>query len=124
MANIDLLEMCARDRLKQPDDWHAFLYESEGDYLIVTGGIAPILTRGPRKGQRNWKKVDPATRKRIILTREDIRKYKEAWADNTGMCPECQGKGTEFVSWSRTEGTRTRPCRHCRGTGKHTPHDS
>lgn len=115
MANLNHLESAARRQLSAPENWYAYAYEVIGEnHYLVTGEITTaVYTRGPRKGRPKF--VGRGTK--VVLTREDVEAESRRYALSTGNCPECFGKKEVFQSWSREEGTKTRPCANCEATG-------
>lgn len=112
----NLLDMQAAERIGIPD-WLPYHYESIDGGFLLTGAVAPVITRGPRKGRRNWKKRDSATERKIVLTRDEVTQYQAAWSARTGKCHRCVGLGEVFASWSKVSGTKYKPCTACQGTG-------
>lgn len=86
------------------------------DGVRFTVADAPLVTRGPRKGKPNWRKrTDERVR---LLGRTELAERVEAWSVRTGNCSTCGGSAVNFVSWSAANGTVTRPCTKCDGTGR------
>lgn len=122
MKKIDLVELMARERAGMPDDWRAFRYSwmppgGKPLYLEVVGAVAPIYTRGDRKGTPNFKRRDVSTERTVYLTPAEMDAWEKRWEHQTGACRHCAGSGERLVSWSRDSGTKTRPCEDCGGSG-------
>jgi len=121
--NHTILESLARRSLGQPETWSAFRWESlrAGNEAIgwkLRGAVAPPRLRGIAKGRPNWKRRDKSTECEIIISVAQYNAFETEWVKQTGRCPDCAGKATAFVGWSRDEGVKTRPCPECQGTGK------
>ncbi len=118
-----LLEMHARELLKQPESWCLYSWRGMPQdagaiiYHEIKGAIAPPFLSGPRKGKPNWsKKTADLT---VCIKQEDHAAWILKWAENTGLCPDCLGEGTVFKSWSKKGGIVTRKCTGCNGDGKY-----
>jgi hypothetical protein len=110
----------AREALGRPDA-HVASVESLNEDDDGFDGVrvvlmdAPALTRGPRKGQPNWRS---ATNRQVrLLSREQIESGAERWSERTGLCVSCVGDGRSFSGWRLGEGSRFVPCKTCNGTG-------
>lgn len=119
---VSLIDLHARELAGMGDDWEPHYYERHPPtlptiYFEVRGAVAPILTRGPRKGRRDWKRSDPATERRLYIPVADHDAWVARWVERTGKCPRCVGTGEVFASWDRGEGTTYATCRDCGGTG-------
>jgi len=96
-----------------PYRWQA----ADGGDCIVHGCIpGGVFTRGPRKGQYNF--AHKTQERIIVVTHDEVQAAAVAYETETGNCWDCKGTGQEFAGWSVKEGTKTRPCRRCNGTGK------
>ena len=122
MLTEHVLERAAAAGL--PAEWQPFLWQvlkspgaTEPDAYLVEGGIAPVRTRGKRKGQRDWRRLDPLSRYKFYINPAEHQQWLARYEASTGRCFNCAGEGTEFASWSVTEGTKNRPCSRCNGTG-------
>jgi hypothetical protein len=125
MAKPNMLELCARQKLQQPDTWLAYRYEvknhgTPGAYYEVKGAITPLKTRGKNKGQPNWGKLDKSTDFTAAIQFDQLAAFIKQWEADTGLCHKCGGTGQEFAEWSADEGTKTRPCMGC-NTQQKTP---
>lgn len=124
MAHTTLLEMQAREKAGMPPDWEACEWkcmppgEVQPIYFAVKGAIAPVITRGPRKGQRNWARKIKSTVRSVAITPVDHEKWVAEWVTRTGKCPKCLGEGQVFARWNEAEGTTYKPCAECGATGK------
>ena len=116
----DLLEMQAREKLKMPAEWEVFLREclpEDGPTQVfkLEGSIPGIRTRGPRKGQpdyRGGQKLATA----YITVAED-RAWCKAWHIANNACEKCHGEGVMWMGWSEDDGHKYKPCFACNSTG-------
>ena len=124
--NLDIADRALRQRHNLPNEFQFFRYEcfpkcGNTIYVEIEGGFPTLYKRGEKTGTPNWKKMPRDTCRTFVIT---IHEYETAiepeYVAATGNCPKCCGKGTELLSWSRTDGTKLQPCRKCNGTGKHT----
>jgi hypothetical protein len=118
-----LLEILAREKAGMPETWRVFRWEcfpkqEATIYYELTGAVVPMKTRGPEKGEPNWRKLDKATRRVIVLTVDGAAMMAAEWSKRTGLCIECIGEGKTFTSWSLKDGVTHKPCGECSGTGK------
>lgn len=71
---FDLLSEYVRDRMKMPNNWHAWKVRTEPMggpkcmSIVVTGACCPPILRGKRKGEPNYRKADLQTKFTISLT--------------------------------------------------------
>ncbi len=49
------------------EGWVPFIFERLENGVLVTGAVCPLVTRGPRKGQPNYRKRDPKTLKKVAV---------------------------------------------------------
>lgn len=120
MRNI--YELVAKAKYNLPDEWHIYRWEALGipgqrSDVLVTGAVAPLKTRGKRKGQRNWSKLDKSTKMQGAITNAEIEAFLSAYEASSGNCHECEGSKEQWAGWSATEGNRYVPCRRCGATG-------
>jgi RecJ-like exonuclease len=71
--------------------------------------VTPLVSKGPNKGRPNWRKMDQATERVVIITVAEHEAWKLEWERKTGNCAECVGTG--ITAWERL-------CRRCGGSGK------
>lgn len=54
------------------EEWSAYNYRRIGDEKAsiteITGAVAPLFTKGPRVGNKNWSKRDKTTEKTAYFT--------------------------------------------------------
>lgn len=123
-AKIPLLECHAREKLQQPDTWHAYAFEClvshprhasrvQVDAYKITGGVAPLKTRGPNAGRPNWRKADRRTVCVAYLTPAEHAAWVTAWAARTGRCLACLGQRQVSTGWRQDAGTQYTPCPQC-----------
>lgn len=70
MDGFDILSAAARKACKLPDDWHGYLFTKvEGQGVMVKGlVVTERKTRGPRKGDLNFRKGDKATERAVFVS--------------------------------------------------------
>jgi hypothetical protein len=95
------------------EGWTPFRWEVVGkDDMLITGGVARVLDRGPNKGRERWD--GPGTR--VVVTGKELDSAMATYEATTGSCAECEGSGKEVAGWSATSGTKYRTCAKCKGT--------
>ena len=123
----NLLTIHAREALGLSDDWHLFAWaclprardgqkDWKATHFQVTGCIAPVITRGKNKGERNWSKMDKTTIREFVVSIADHEAWKLEWERKNGKCHRCQGSGKTLARVTATEKTY-RECTRCKGTG-------
>ena len=111
----------AREKYGLPDAWDIYKWEAVGkDAVRVTGAVAPLITRGKRKGSINWRNLDKATEMSVVISDSDITACKSRFEATTGLCSNCDGTGREWWGRSAVEGNHYRKCTHCDGNGNAT----
>jgi hypothetical protein len=80
--------------------------------------VAPEITRGKRKGQPNWRKLDRSTREVLYITPAEHAAWCSLWEARTGRCHECTGDGEVCTGWSALAGRRMKVCPRCGGSGQ------
>lgn len=117
MDTPDFLEICAREKTGQGEEWKLYLYEVKdspfGRFFELTGAVAPPITRGKNKGQPNWKKLDKATEQTVQVTSAEKDARREKWEQETGLCSSCLNTGAERYGWSQAQGVLYRDCTRC-----------
>lgn len=118
MARPHVFNLIAADR-GMPPGWRWTRWRRSDDDSgagIVTGAVPQrVFTRGPRKGEPDWRgATHEAT---IVITKADEMARLERWEAETGECSRCDA-GREVIGWSKESGVKTRSCVRCRGTGK------
>lgn len=124
--NGHLLEILAREKAQMPEAWQVFRFEClpHGEptiYYELTGAIVPLKTKGDGKGQPNWRKMDKATKRRVVMSIEAADALAAAWSLRTGLCINCTGSGKTLMGWSKASGREYQPCKDCDGTGNRKP---
>jgi hypothetical protein len=114
-----LIETHAREKAGMPPEWGWYHLERIGPNGVwgtqIDGAIAPPFRSGPRKGEPNWKQRDPATERRVFITKPEHDAWLAAWELRTGKCSRCTGEG-RLIQSSHRDGTKTyRPCEKCKG---------
>jgi hypothetical protein len=117
-----LLVEHAREMVGLGGDWDFYKLECLGNPgqtigYQITGAIAPLVTRGKRKGRRNWEAKDKATIRSVCIAKTDHEQWLDQWEHRTGKCANCDGSGQTLASCSVIDGTTYRPCSKCGGTG-------
>jgi hypothetical protein len=113
MNTPSLLELHAMELLNAPRDWRAYRFEHRLLTTYIEGAVAPVITRGKRKGQRDWKKKGKSSS--IEYSHADHDVWIAAWQERTGLCARCEGRGEVFRRWSKETGTEFRLCPQCNG---------
>lgn len=89
---------------------------------LITGAVySTLLKSGPRKGEPNFKKPDPGTERRLVISFAELDAFCAQWERETGTCSKCIGSGEELARYSSVDGSTYRTCSRCRGTGKVVP---
>ncbi len=118
-----LLEEHARELAGQGPGWGFYellaIRDSKRNFIAtrVTGAVAPAITRGKRKGQPNWRKMDRSTREVLYITPDAHAAWCSLWEARTGKCHECTGDGEVCIGWSAADGSRMKVCPRCGGSG-------
>lgn len=112
-----------RDPTLSPE-WEPYLYEVIGDHrdrnaslIKITGAVAPLVSRGPNRGRRNWRRMQRDTVREFFFTADDHDLFVDEWERTTDRCKRCFGYGKEVQSVG-VSGTTYRKCRRCHGTGE------
>ena len=120
---FDFYREHAASKHKLPDGWEIYKWEvvnygTPAEALGVTGAVCTaVFSKGPRKGSRNWAKMDRATVMSIRFTDREHATFLLLWEKSTGTCSKCSGNGTVLVSWSAANGSVYGECPKCSGTG-------
>ena len=83
------------------------------DATLVKCYKTETVTKGKNKGKKKY--VGPPTI--IVITRAEIAEEEANYEKTTGQCHRCYGKGEVPHSWSKDEGSKSKPCPRCKGTG-------
>lgn len=110
-----IMEIHGKEKLGCPADFEFYFFErlperGPAQVIKMIGAVAPFKTKGPNKGERNWKKMDPATRREVYLPVEEHKAWVAAWEIKTGKCSACQGSG-QTLSGGKS-------CPRCSGFGE------
>lgn len=123
-GHMKLCEIHAREKSGMPPEWCAYAWEcfpkepnQKVLYYQIKGMVAPIKTKGPRKGDHNWKAGDKSTERVVILPVEEHEQWIRKWESSTGKCSNCIGDGKVIVKWSSITGIHYGECTICKGTG-------
>ena len=73
--------------------WYRAQALDSGEFLLEGGICTERYKSGKRKGQLNWSKMQPESKRTIVLTKADYNASRVAWELNTGLCGDCQGSG-------------------------------
>lgn len=121
---MKLLEMHAREMLGMSQAWGAFRFKAMPQeagkvlYYEVTGAVAPLVSKGSCKGNRNWKRRDRATERVANIPVADHDAWTREWERQTGKCSNCVGEGKVMARWHYKEGMTYKTCPICLGSGK------
>jgi hypothetical protein len=123
----DFLRAFLQAKYEIPDDWTVKACErrnygtggrrGQNEILLVTGAVYPAITRGPRKGQPNFRKPQPGTEQTLCAVLADMDAWQDDWEQSTGKCKTCIGSGQEWRGWSAEHGDRFATCHRCDGSG-------
>lgn len=120
---MKLLNTQAKIKANMGEQWEPYswcMLPSGGDYELaeVCGSIAPLYTKGKRKGQHNWDKMDKSTKRTVYITIAENAEFVAQWERDTGKCANCEGTGKTLQSWHYIKGATYRDCVECNGIGK------
>jgi len=109
-----------------PEGWRWYevraVRQRAGDGVLIKGAVCTaVYSRGPRKGQTDWHKLDRATVRELFATFAQLDAVRDTWERETGKCAKCGGDGQEVESVGTRAGVthRTyRPCTRCDASGK------
>lgn len=112
-----LMEIHGKEKIGAPAGFEFWFFEKlpqigPAQMIKMIGAVAPVKTKGMNKGEPNWKKMDPATRREVYLEVEEHKAWISDWETKTGKCSECQGTG------KGAGGLSDKTCRRCGGSGK------
>ena len=54
------------------DNWYPWIFRAAKGGVICTGAVCPLRTKGPRKGDPNYRKHDPSTKFDVIVPAEVV----------------------------------------------------
>lgn len=122
---MKLLNTQAKEKANMGDKWEPYQWQvlpRGGPYELaeVIGAIAPLYSKGKRKGEHNFDKMDRSTKKTIYITTAENAAFVEKWQRETGLCANCEGKGKTLKSWHNVNGVEYQDCKDCAGTGNFT----
>jgi hypothetical protein len=49
------------------DGWYPWEFERINNGVLCTGAVCPLITRGPNKGQPNYRKADKSTKQSVVV---------------------------------------------------------
>lgn len=83
MSALDIYDRACRKIADLPAEWRGMIFKSVGhpaDHqgVIVTGAVAPLITRGPNKGEPNWRKRDFSTEQQVYVSHADYVAARDA----------------------------------------------
>jgi hypothetical protein len=58
--------------------WRPWIFEKVKGGIRCTGAVCPPVTRGPRKGEPNFRRPDKATRTKVVVTAQMIAAARDA----------------------------------------------
>jgi hypothetical protein len=114
---VNWYSLIGRELTGMPEEWtwySARALQDQARTIEIKGGIAPLFTRGKRKGDRNWAKRDRTKDRTVYMTMQQVAERQERWGRETSTCFMCQGTQKEWTGWSVTEGVKYKPCTRCR----------
>lgn len=118
------LEQHARELLKQPHEWVMHEWMRCGGHApdwtatrVVGSVVTDFITRGPRKGKPNYRKLDRSLFLTTTVMDDDHKSWLADWETETGKCHTCEGTGKEWALWSADAGSKYRTCTRCEGDG-------
>lgn len=114
MPTTSMLELHAREKIGATESWTIFRWECippDDDTQVYR--LTGALEIQGKRGRRTW----PKPHVKIYITPPEHKMWIDEWEKRTRKCGGCAGFGSEFASWSATEGTKTRNCSKCHGTG-------
>ncbi len=85
----DFYNLIAHER-GAPPDWRWFSVQAHGENrehgaVVVRGAVCTATyTRGPRKGQTNWTKMDHSTVREFVITFADYDARAAKWRAGNG----------------------------------------
>lgn len=118
MSYPDIHSLVARKLYDMPDNWRPYRYEKILGGTVIDGAVCnAVYKSGPRRGEMNWKKLDKATIRKLVITDEQFAAGQQDYERSSGKCRDCGGDGKVCVRWSRVNGNEYGPCRRCSGGG-------
>jgi len=66
MNEEETLEQAA-ERIAGVEGWTPWIFEAVVGGIICTGAVCPLITRGKRKGEPNYRKADMTTYRKVIV---------------------------------------------------------
>lgn len=123
---MSLLTEQAREALNLPPEWQGYQFtclppprDGQRDWVFthfsITGAVAPLVTRGKRKGEHNWSKLDKSTVREFVTSIADHDAFALEWERKNNLCHACHGKGEVLHLWTVKDGTTYKPCNRCKG---------
>jgi hypothetical protein len=71
---IDRMSAVASRKSGAPKGWRGWIFrKAEQGGLFVTGAVCPPITRGPNKGNPNYRKHDKNTKMVIYLSEQECK---------------------------------------------------
>ncbi len=69
-------------KIQPRDNWYPWIFRSFVGGVMCTGAICPLKTKGPNKGQPNFRKADKLTKTNVfvadgIITDKDWEEYNK-----------------------------------------------
>lgn len=68
---VDKFSAKARELGGLPENWHAWYFEKVANGLLCRGAVCPPITRGPNKGQPNYRKASK-DRTTVVIPTEQL----------------------------------------------------
>jgi hypothetical protein len=96
---FDTYTRAAHRAAKLPKNWIGYLFEAvQGQGVMVTGRVVTqTITRGPRKGEPNFRTADPKTERKVFVSNKaaEAERRREIKARSKPLLPanESQNEG-------------------------------
>lgn len=113
---FDSLQEHAREALCLGPEWIAFFREVvAGSVFRCVLAVPRTIAKGPHKGKRTFKGLPT---REFACSIVEHRKWYAGYCAARGWCPKCAGRGEVLARWNKDDGTTTRKCAECEGSGK------
>lgn len=91
---LDTYTRAAHRAAKLPKGWIGYLFEVvKGQGVMVTGKVVTqAITRGPRKGDPNFRTADPATERKVFVSNKAAEAQRRRDTKLSAPLPTGQGE--------------------------------
>lgn len=74
-------------------------------------GVIPerTITRGPRKGQPDYR---TGQKNSLVLLDSEFEEWQDFY-ESQGNCPSCNNSGEVFTKWTKANGAEKKKCDYC-----------